>query len=78
MVEERKPKVGEWMYVWEHGHGKLVAYQIQDFRKQGSRFDNPDWARGAGHGKNGRQGSFEIAKLTWDSTLSGWRHNAKS
>jgi hypothetical protein len=72
VADERQPKVGEWMYVWEDG--KLVAYQIQDFRKAGSRFDNPDWVRGKGHGKNGRQGSFERAKLTWDSTLSGWRY----
>ncbi len=73
MVEERKPKVGEWVYASECGHVRgLVAYLIQDFRKPGSRYDNPDWVRGKGHGKNGRQGAFEIEKLTWDPTLSGW------
>lgn len=71
-TEPRTPKVGEWVYAWEHS--KLIAYLIQDFRAPGSRHDNPNWVRGKGHGKDGRQGAFEAEKLTWDPTLSGWRY----
>lgn len=72
MTETRKPKIGEWVYSWEHG--KLVPYKIEAFRKDGSRYDNPNWARGTGPGKKGGQKAFEIVRLTWDPTLSGWRH----